>query len=122
MARKKIEKTNPQLIELIGALKQSAREQQAAIWKELARRLEAPSRNHAEVNLSRLNRSTSSNDVVVVPGKVLGAGSIDHPICIAALSFSGTARAKILAASGRIATLGEVMDTKPSGSNIKIIR
>lgn len=122
MARKKIEKTNPQLIELIGALKQSAREQQAAIWKELARRLEAPSRNHAEVNLSRLNRSTSSNDIVVVPGKVLGAGSIDHPICIAALSFSGTARAKILAASGRIATLGEVMDTKPSGSNIKIIR
>ncbi len=122
MARKKIEKTNPQLIELIGALKQSAREQQAAVWKELANRLEAPSKNHAEVNLSRLNRSTSSNDVVVVPGKVLGAGSIDHPICIAALSFSGIARAKILAASGRIATLGEVMDTKPSGSNIKIIR
>ncbi len=122
MARKKIEKTNPQLIELIGALKQSAREQQAAVWKELANRLEAPSKNHAEVNLSRLNRSTSSNDVVVVPGKVLGAGSIDHPICIAALSFSGTARAKILAASGMIAALGEVMDTKPSGSNIKIIR
>ncbi|MGZ4901549.1 MAG: 50S ribosomal protein L18e [Halobacteriota archaeon] len=122
MAKKKTEKANPQLIELIGALKQSAREQQAAIWKELARRLEAPSKNYAEVNLSRLNRSTSSNDVVVVPGKVLGTGSIDHPICVAALSFSGTAKTKILAASGKIATLGEIMDTRPSGSNIKIIR
>ncbi len=119
---KKTEKTNPQLTELIGALKQSAREQQAPIWKELARRLEAPSKNYAEVNLSRLNRSTSSNDTVAVPGKVLGAGSIDHPIYIAALSFSETARVKILAASGKTATLGEIMDSKPSGSNVKIIR
>ncbi len=122
MARKKTEKTNPQLIELIVALKRSAREQQAAIWKELARRLEAPAKNHAEVNVSRLNRSTGSNDVVVVPGKVLGAGSIDHPIHVAALSFSATARTKILAASGKIETLDEIMDTAPSGSNIKIIR
>ncbi len=122
MARKKSEKTNPQLTELIDALKQSAREQHAAIWKELARRLEAPSKNHAEVNLSRLNRSTSSNDVVVVPGKVLGTGSIDHPIHVVALSFSGTARTKILAASGKVETLDEMIDTRPNGSNIKIIR
>ncbi|MDD1720522.1 MAG: 50S ribosomal protein L18e [Euryarchaeota archaeon] len=122
MARKKTEKTNPELIELIRVFRQSAREHQAAIWKELARRLEAPSNNHAEVNLSRLNRSTSSDDVVVVPGKVLGTGSIDHPICIAALSFSETARVKILAASGKIETFSKMMDTMPSGSNIKIIR
>ncbi len=122
MARKKTEKTNPQLSELIDTLKQSAREQHAAIWKELARRLEAPAKNHAEVNLSRLNRSTSSNDVVVVPGKVLGAGSIDHPVHVAALSLSETARTKILAASGEVATLEEILDTRPSGSNIKIIR
>ncbi|MGZ7168484.1 MAG: 50S ribosomal protein L18e [Halobacteriota archaeon] len=122
MVRKKTKKTNPQLVELIDALKQSAREQQTAIWKELARRLEAPSKNHAEVNLSRLNRSTSSNDVVVVPGKVLGGGSINHPICIAALSFSDTARAKIVTASGKVASLGEIIDMRPNGSNVKIIR
>jgi large subunit ribosomal protein L18e len=122
MARKKIKKTNPQLLALIDALKQSAREQQAPIWKELARRFEAPSKNHAEVNLSRLSRSTGSNDVVVVPGKVLGTGSINHPICIAALSFSETARAKIVTASGKIATLDEIIDMRPSGSNVKIIR
>ncbi len=122
MARKKTEKTNPQLTELIGALKQSAREQRVAIWKELARRLEAPSKNHAKVNLSQLNRSTSPDDVVVVPGKVLGTGSMDHPIHVAALSFSGAARAKILAASGKVETLDEMIDTRPNGSNIKIIR
>ena len=122
MARKKIKKTNPQLLALIDALKQSAREQQAPIWKEVARRFEAPSKNHAEVNLSRLSRSTGSNDVVVVPGKVLGTGSINHPICIAALSFSETARAKIVTASGKIATLDEIIDMRPSGSNVKIIR
>ncbi len=122
MARKKTKKTNPQIVELIDALKQASREHQAAIWKEIARRLESPSKNHAEVSLSRLNRSTSSGDVVVVPGKVLGTGSIDHPIYVAALNFSEAAQAKILAASGRVATLGEAMNTNQSGSNIKIIR
>jgi len=122
MARQRTKKTNPELTKLVAALKAASREHQAAIWKEIGRRLEAPSNNYAEVNLSRLNRSTSSDDIAVVPGKVLGAGSIDHPICIAALSFSERARAKILAASGRIMLFEEMIQASPKGSNVKIIR
>ena len=122
MATQKTEKTNSELTTIVAALKAAAREHQAAIWKEIGRRLEAPSNNYAEVNLSRLNRSTSSDDIVAVPGKVLGAGSIDHPICIAALSFSERARSKILAASGKIIPFDEMIQTSPKGSNVKIIR
>jgi large subunit ribosomal protein L18e len=126
MAKRKAEKSNPQLTLLRETLKASAkasaREQQVGIWKDLARRLDAPSNNFAEVNLSRLNRYTTSGDVVLVPGKVLGAGLLDHPIFIGALAFSEKARSKILAADGNIVTIDEIIQRSPRGSNVKIIR
>ncbi|HEX7514461.1 MAG TPA: 50S ribosomal protein L18e [archaeon] len=122
MAKQKTEKANPQLKLLIEKLKANAREHQADVWKEVARRLEAPSNNYAKVNLSRLNRHTNSGDVVIIPGKVLGAGSIDHPISVSALNFSANARLKLLAASGTVMTIDEILDRSPKGSNVKIIR
>ena len=122
MAKQKTEKTNPQLKLLRETLKVFAREHQADIWKELARRLDAPSSNYAKVNLSRLNRYTNSGDVVIVPGKVLGAGSINHPISIGALSFSENARLKLLAAAGTVVTIDEIIKGSPTGSDVKIIR
>jgi large subunit ribosomal protein L18e len=122
MAKQKTEKANLQLKLLIEKLKASAREHQADVWKEVARRLEAPSNNYAKVNLSRLNRHTNSGDVVVIPGKVLGAGLIDHPISVSALNFSANARLKLLAASGTVMTIDEILDRSPNGSNVKIIR
>jgi len=122
MAKQKTEKTNPQLKLLRETLKVFAREHQADIWKELARRLDAPSSNYAKVNLSRLNRYTNSGDVVIVPGKVLGAGSINHPISIGALSFSENARLKLLAAAGTVVTIDEIIKGSPTGSGVKIIR
>jgi large subunit ribosomal protein L18e len=122
MAKQKTEKANPQLKLLIEKLKAYAREHQADVWKEVARRLEAPSNNYAKVNLSRLNRYTNSGDVIIIPGKVLGAGSIDHAISVSALNFSANARLKLLAASGTVMTIDEILDRSPKGSNVKIMR
>jgi large subunit ribosomal protein L18e len=122
MAKHSTRKTNPQLMLQIDAFKAQARQHQANIWRELAKRLEAPSNNYAKVNLSRLNRHTNSGDVVIVPGKVLGAGSIDHPISIGAPSFSETARSKILTAGGTVLSLDEIAQVSPRGSHVKIIR
>jgi large subunit ribosomal protein L18e len=122
MAKQKKEKANPQFQLLIEKLKAYAREHQADVWKEVARRLEAPSSNYAKVNLSHLNRHTNSGDIVIIPGKVLGAGSIDHPISVSALNFSANARLKLLAASGTVMTIDEILDGFPKGSNVRIIR
>ena len=122
MSKQKTEKANPQLRLLRETLKVHAKEHQADVWKELARRLEAPSSNYAKVNLSRLNRFTNSGDVVIVPGKVLGAGSIDHPISIGALNFSENARQKLLKAAGTVVTIDEIVQRSPTGSNVKIMR
>jgi large subunit ribosomal protein L18e len=68
-----------------------------------------------------LNRYTKKSDTVVVPGKVLAAGEIDHTITIAALSFSEKAERKIRAAHGRCLSLEDLVNKNPVGSNVKII-
>lgn len=114
-------KTNPQLIDLISGLKKQSREKEVPLWRDIALRLERPSRNYPEVNLSRINRHTKEKDVILVPGKVLGAGELNHQLTVAALSFSGSAKNKITAAGGSCLTIEELMDKNPGGSRVRIM-
>ncbi len=112
---------NPQLVELIRFLRRKANEVGARIWRDVAERLEKPRSRRAEVNVSRINRYTGPGDVVVVPGKVLGAGSIDHPVCVAAFAFSANARRKIEAAGGECISIRELVERNPRGSGVRIM-
>ena len=80
--------SNPQLQELISALRSAAYSEQNMLWKRIADDLEKPSRQRRIVNLSRINRHTEENDLVVVPGKVLASGELGHKITVAAWKFS----------------------------------
>jgi large subunit ribosomal protein L18e len=122
MPERKIKKTNVRLIQLIEDLKRYSKEYEVNVWKEICRRLESPSKNHAQVNLSRINRYTKVNDVIIVPGKVLGAGVLDHPVTVAAVNFTDLAQRKIRATAGAAMTIEEFLETFPKGSNVKIIR
>jgi large subunit ribosomal protein L18e len=114
-------KTNPQLLNLISGLKKQSREKEAPLWRGIAQKLERPTRNYPEVNLSRINRHTKENDQILVPGKVLGSGEIGHKLTIAALSFSGNAKNKIIKAGGACFSIEELMNNNPEGSRIRII-
>lgn len=118
---KKVKATNPQLIELVNFLKKRSKENEANIWRDIAERLVKPKRKRIAVNLSRLNRHTERNDVVAVPGKVLGSGEINHPITVAAFAFSGKAKEKIKAAKGKCLSYFDLIKKNPKGSNVKII-
>ncbi len=114
-------KTNIQLLDLISGLKKQSREKEVPLWRDIAIRLERPTRNCPEVNLSRINRYTKENDLILVPGKVLGAGEVDHQLTVAALSFSGSARNKITAAGGSCLSIQELMNKNPEGSKVRIM-
>ncbi len=114
-------KTNPQTLYLISSLKKQSREKGVPIWRDIALRLERPSRNRPEVNLSRINRYTRDSDLILVPGKVLGAGELNHQITVAAVSFSENARNKITAVGGTCLTIEELMDRNPQGSGVRIM-
>ena len=115
-------KTNPRIVSLILTLKERSNGDAAPIWKDIAKRLEMPSRNYAAVNISKINRHTAKDDVLLIPGKVLGAGLLDHPVTVAALTFSGSAVEKITEAGGKCLSLEEIVESNPKGSGVRIFR
>lgn len=113
--------TNPHLQFLIQELKRLASEQKVGIWERIADDLAKPTRSRRVVNLSRLNRYANDNEVVIVPGKVLGSGSVDHKMTVAAWNFSGQAKEKIESVKGQCLTIAELARKNPKGSNVRIL-
>jgi large subunit ribosomal protein L18e len=113
--------TNPQILQLIRLLKKQSREQEVGIWRDVAEHLAKPSRQHIAVNLSRINRHTAKSDIIVVPGKILAAGTLDHAVTVAAFSASEKAKAKMAAAKAKYLSISELVEKNPKGSNVKII-
>jgi large subunit ribosomal protein L18e len=120
--KRRIKSTNPSFVSLIRLLEKKSKENNVAIWRATAEKLSQSKRKRIAVNVSKINKYTKENEEVLVPGKVLGAGIIDHPATVAALDFSDQARAKIIGAKGKCLTLSEIIEVNPKGANIRIIR
>ena len=120
--KKQIKSTNPNYVSLIRLLEKKSRENDAAIWMDVAERLSQPKSKRVTANVSKINRHTKENEEVVVPGKVLGSGMMNHPVTVAALDFSDEAQSKIISAKGKCLTLLEVLEANPKGANLRIIR
>ncbi|MFX1562382.1 MAG: 50S ribosomal protein L18e [Promethearchaeota archaeon] len=106
---------------LLIALKRQSRNPGGRIWRILYERFQAPRRSRVSVNVAELQRHFTKGHVMVVPGKVLGDGNITDKLEVAALIFSGKARAKIEAAGGKCLSIEELMNVNPSGKNIMLI-
>lgn len=113
--------TNPVVRALIRNLKKASKTWGAPIWKTVAELINKPKRQHIHVNISKINRYSKKDDIVVVPGKVLGAGKIDHPVIVAALAFSKSAREKIISVGGQCISINQAIKIRPTGSDVKII-
>lgn len=114
-------KTNPILQELTRELKKKSIEEKVRLWKRIAEDMEKSTRRRRVVNLSRINRYSKENDTVVVPGKVLGSGVLDHKLKIAAYSFSSSAREKMGKVGAEALTIKELMQKNSKGKNVRLI-
>ena len=112
---------NPELIRLIRFLRKKSRENKVKIWKDVAVRLAKARRKRIAVNVSRLNRYTEKKETIVVPGKVVGAGKLDHSVTVAVFAFSEKAKEKIKAARGKPISMLQLVKKNPKGSNVKMI-
>ena len=109
--------TNPYLKTLIRELKQLSREQNVNIWKRVAEDLNKSTRQRRAVNLSKINTYTKANETVIVPGKVLASGELDHKVEIAAFQFSEAAKKKVKT----LMKIQELMKKNPKGKKVRII-
>ncbi|MGL6298005.1 MAG: 50S ribosomal protein L18e [Methanobacteriaceae archaeon] len=114
-------KTNPSLINLIDDLKKKSFEEKVSIWKDVAKRLNKSSRRQSEVNISKINRYSDDSETVLIPGKVLSSGELNHKVSVVALKFSESAQEKIENAGGECIYINDILDKNPKGNNIKIL-
>jgi large subunit ribosomal protein L18e len=105
----------------IWTLRRAFKKSKAQIWKALEYELSSRRSNRREVNVGRLSDITKEGDVVIVPGKILGSGVIDHKLTICTFSISEGAAKKILEAGGKIITLDRFIEKYPDGKGVRII-
>lgn len=109
--------------ELVIALEKKAKKEKAGIWKKAADRINSPTRRRAEANLWQLNAvgKKFKGKILLLPGKVLGKGSLDSPLHIIALAFSEEAKKKILKAKGKAALLSECLEKKIEKKDLALV-
>ncbi len=117
---KESKSTNPVTQELIKELTMKTHENGAPIWRDIAKRMLRSSRR-AEVNISSIARHTKKDDIVLVPGKVLGSGTIGHSVTVGAFGFSTQAKEKLASAGCKHMDLRKMMSEYPEGTNVKIM-
>ncbi|WP_268541736.1 50S ribosomal protein L18e [Candidatus Nitrosotenuis cloacae] len=113
--------TNQLVIKMVKELKQASAKNQAPIWSKLAEMALKPTIAKRVVNLSQIDEVTNENDVIVVPGKVLGTGDITHKITICSFSISTAAAKKIIGAGGKIVNHSDMISKFPTGKGVRII-
>lgn len=114
---KKMAITNENLQKLIVELKSA----KSKIFGRIAEDLERPTRIRREVNLARINRYTKEGETIIVPGKVLGGGELDHKVNISAFKFSQSAIDKISKSGSKIIPLQQIAKEPAEGKKIRII-
>ena len=71
--------------------------------------------------MSRIDRVVNEGDVVIVPGKLLGGGSISKRVTIAVWRASRSAVEKVINSGGEVISIAELVRRNPRGSNVKIV-
>ena len=104
---------------MIKDLKQASKKNEAPIWSKLAD-LALKSSSKRTVNLTRINKITKENDVLFVPGKVLGTGNMSHKITLSSFSMSTTAANKIIQSGGNIMVYSDMIKKYPTGKGVRI--
>lgn len=112
---------NIQLSNLITELKKTSIENDVKVWKSVALNLEKPTRQQRIVNLYKIDKFAKENEIVVVPGKVLGTGVLAKKLTVAAYDFSEQAKEKVKSAGAELITISELLKNNPKGSKVRIL-
>lgn len=106
---------------LVDKLHAESVKSKSGLWEAIARELNRPRRVRFEVNLSSIEKYAQPKETIIVPGVVLGTGEIRKHVNVAALRFSGSAKAKIEKAGGECLSIEELYEKNAKGKGIRIM-
>lgn len=87
------------------------------LWRHVLELSAVPARSRKSVNLYKINKHSKEGDNIIVPGKVLSEGVMDHKVNITAMEFSASALAKLTSTKCSVKKLDEMLKLK----EIKVI-
>jgi large subunit ribosomal protein L18e len=111
-------KDNQNLVSLVKNLMKDKK----PIWRRVAKELQKPRRQRVEVNLSRIEEHATAESTLLVPGKVLGSGSLSKKVTVAAFAFSDSAKKLIGAAGGKAVTIDSLHKANPEGKGVVLFK
>jgi large subunit ribosomal protein L18e len=103
------------------ALESHSKATKQRFWGDASEAILASRKNRPVVNLATISKNSKEGAQVVVPGKVLGGGSIDHKVRVAAHSFSQSAKSKIIAAGGECLGLEDYMEKSKDNKGVLVL-
>ena len=113
--------SNQLVLEMVKNLKKASAEHDAPIWSRLATMALKPASTKRKINLKRINQLTKEDDVVVIPGKVLGTGNMSHKITLCSFSISNSALNKIIDSGGKIISFSNIIKQFPTGKGVFLL-
>lgn len=91
-------------------------------WNKIAQIVSGGRRSYSNINLGRIEKESTEGDILIIPGKVLGNGSLTKKIKICALYFSTSAIDKIKQSKSESIKIVDEIKKNPSGEGVKLIR
>lgn len=90
----------------------SREDKYAGLWKRVLKLSAVPSRRRPTVNLFKINKYSAAGDNIIVPGKVLSEGQMDHKVTITAMEYSATALSRLKSSQCKIIKLDDMLKEK----------
>lgn len=109
-------KKNTEVIETIILAKKNEK------WLEIASILSGSTRKQYSINLDKIEKQSTSGDIIVVPGKVLSLGEVSKKIKVVALGFSEKAKEKLLKSKCDVVLLKDEILKNKDAKGVKIIK
>jgi large subunit ribosomal protein L18e len=116
-----VKRTGPQtleLLKLIKALRSLSIKENVKLWKRIAEDLERSTRIRRVINLYKIDKFAKDNEIIIVPGKVLGVGELSKKVKVAAYQFSSSAQDKI---KDKLMSIEDLMKENPKGQKVRIL-
>jgi len=117
-----VKSSNAGLRRTVVMLERAGRKQKIPVWKDASQLLARPASLKVEVNVGRISRIAEVGAKVLVPGKVLGSGSVEKKVVVGAFSFSASARKKIESGGGSALTIEEFLKKYQEGSGVIVVK
>lgn len=112
---KRLQKTNSILVKLIEDCNKLAAK--SKFWKKITKELSKSTKRMPEVNLLKLNKVTKPKEAIIIPGKLLGLGELNHDLTIYAFKYSESVKEKIK----NLYSIQDLIKKNPQGKGVRII-